>query len=101
VQLQSAKERFEKKGIKLGAISYDSPPILKDFAERHKIEFPLLADPESKIIASYGVLNTEASGMQKGSAKMRLQQWLCFTFFPPCFCTLVQRYAPFSKRPVS
>jgi peroxiredoxin len=65
VQLQSAKERFEKQGIKLGAISYDSPAILKDFAERHKIEYPLLADPESKIIASYGVLNTAASGMQK------------------------------------
>jgi AhpC/TSA family/Disulphide bond corrector protein DsbC len=68
VQLQSAKERFERQGIKLGAISYDSPAILKDFAERHKIEYPLLGDPESKIIAGYGVLNTEASGMQKGMA---------------------------------
>ena len=52
----------------LVAISYDNPAILKDFADRHKIEYPLLADPESKIIASYGVLNPEATGMRKGMA---------------------------------
>jgi len=68
VKLQGAKQRFEAQGIKLAAISYDSPAILKDFADRHKIDYPLLADPESKIIASYGVLNHEATGMMKGMA---------------------------------
>jgi peroxiredoxin len=53
VQLQNAEQRFENNGIKIAAISYDSPAILKDFAERHKIEFPLLGDPDSKIIASF------------------------------------------------
>jgi hypothetical protein len=68
VQLQNAKQRFENQGIKLAAISYDSPPILKDFAKRHHIEFPLLADPDSKIIRSFNVLNAEAKGMTKGMA---------------------------------
>ncbi len=68
MQLQNAKQRFDAHGIKLAAISYDSPAILKDFADRHKIDYPLLADPQSKIIASYGVLNAEAKGMQKGMA---------------------------------
>jgi hypothetical protein len=68
VKLQGAKQRFEAQGIKLAAISYDNPAILKDFADRHKIDFSLLADPESKIIASYGVLNPEAAGMMKGMA---------------------------------
>jgi AhpC/TSA family/Disulphide bond corrector protein DsbC len=68
VQLQNAKRRFEQQGIKLAAISYDSPAILKDFAERHKIEFALLADPDSEIIRKFNVLNTEASGMTKGMA---------------------------------
>jgi hypothetical protein len=68
VQLQNAKQRFEAQGINLAAISYDSPAILKEFADRHKIEYPLLADPESKIIARYGVLNPEATGMQRGMA---------------------------------
>jgi hypothetical protein len=68
VQLQSAKERFEKQGIKLAAISYDSSAILKEFAARHKIDFPLLADPDSKVIRSFSVLNTEAKGMTAGMA---------------------------------
>lgn len=68
MQLQAAKQRFEAQGIKLAAISYDSSAILKDFGDRHKIQYPLLADPESKIIARYGVLNPEATGMQKGMA---------------------------------
>jgi AhpC/TSA family/Disulphide bond corrector protein DsbC len=68
VQLQSAKQRFEAQGLKLAAISYDSRAILKDFAKRHKIEFPLLADPNSEIIRSFNVLNAEAKGMTKGMA---------------------------------
>jgi AhpC/TSA family/Disulphide bond corrector protein DsbC len=55
--------------VKFAAISYDSEAILKYFADRHKIEYPLLADPDSKIIAAYDVLNREATGMQKGFAR--------------------------------
>jgi hypothetical protein len=68
VQLQNARQRFEAQGLKLAAISYDSPAILEDFAQRHKIEFPLLADPYSEVIRSFQVLNTEAKGMTKGMA---------------------------------
>ncbi|MGB2662778.1 MAG: redoxin domain-containing protein, partial [Candidatus Acidiferrum sp.] len=66
MQLQNAKQRFEKQGIKLAAISYDSQAILNDFSVRHKIDFPLLADPDSKIIGSFNVLNAEATGKNKG-----------------------------------
>jgi hypothetical protein len=55
--------------VKLAAISYDNEEILKFFADRHKIEYPLLADPESKAIKAYGVFNAEATGMQKGFAR--------------------------------
>jgi hypothetical protein len=41
-------------------ISYDSVAILKSFADRRGITFPLLADPESKIIQSFGILNESA-----------------------------------------
>jgi len=68
VQLQNSHERFEKKGIKVAAVSYDSAAILKDFADRHKIDFPLLADPDSKIIRSFNVLNAEATGITQGMA---------------------------------
>lgn len=41
------------------AISYDSVPILKNFAERRGIRYPLLSDPDSKIIRAFGLLNTQ------------------------------------------
>jgi hypothetical protein len=68
VQLQDAKERFETQGIKFAAISYDTPAILNDFAQRHKINYPLLADPDSQIIRSFDVFNAEAAGKEKGMA---------------------------------
>ena len=68
MQLQNAKQKFEAQGLKLAAISYDSPAILKDFAERHNIDFPLLADSNSEIISRFHVLNAQAKGMNKGMA---------------------------------
>jgi peroxiredoxin len=69
IQLQVAKARFEKQGIKLAGISYDSVEILKYFSDRRKIEFPMLSDPDSKIIRTYKVLNSEATGPNKGMAR--------------------------------
>jgi hypothetical protein len=43
--------------------------ILKYFADRRKIDFPLLADPDSKVIQAYHLLNTEAVGQFKGMAR--------------------------------
>ena len=61
--------RFEKQGLKFAAISYDSEDILKFFSDRHKIDYPMLADPDSKVIRAYRVFNEEATGMQKGFAR--------------------------------
>jgi peroxiredoxin len=69
IQLQAAKERFEKQGIKLAGISYDSVEILKYFSGRRKIDFPLLSDADSKIIRMYQVLNSEAVGPNAGMAR--------------------------------
>lgn len=67
--MQSAKARFEKQGIKLAAISYDSEAILKYFADRQHIDFPLLTDPTSSTIRDYHVLNSEAVGQFQGMAR--------------------------------
>jgi len=53
----------------VAAISYDSEEILRSFADRRKIELPLLADPDSKIIRAYQLLNQEAVGQFKGMAR--------------------------------
>ena len=69
IQLQAAKERFQKQGIGLAGISYDSVEILKYFSDRRKIDFPLLSDPDSQIIRKYQVLNAEAVGPNAGMAR--------------------------------
>lgn len=38
-------------------MSYDSREVLKSFADRKQIKFPMLSDPGSKIIREYGILN--------------------------------------------
>jgi len=47
--------------VALAAISYDSAAVLRDFAARKGITFPLLADHESKVIRAYGVANRRYS----------------------------------------
>jgi len=41
----------------LAAISYDSIAVLKSFADRKKISFPLLSDENSSVIRNFGILN--------------------------------------------
>lgn len=48
------------------AISYDSPEILKHFAAKKSITYPLLSDTGSKIIDAYGIRNKEATGRASG-----------------------------------
>jgi hypothetical protein len=68
VQLQQAHQKFKDRGIGIAAISYDSPAILSEFAQRQQITFPLLADPTSNIIRNFHVLNMDAKGMTAGMA---------------------------------
>lgn len=41
----------------MAAISYDSVAVLKDFADRKHVTYPLLSDSDSKIIRTFGILN--------------------------------------------
>ena len=57
MELEQNLDRIRKQGLGLAAISYDSVEVLKNFADRKHITFPLLSDPESKIIRAFGILN--------------------------------------------
>jgi AhpC/TSA family/Thiol:disulfide interchange protein DsbD, N-terminal len=57
VELESQLEALRSRGLGLAAISYDSVEILKSFADRRKITFPLLSDPDSSIIKRFGLQN--------------------------------------------
>ena len=60
VQLQSDLKEIEATGGQLLAISYDSTAILKRFAAKSAITYPLLSDAGSKTIDAYGIRNKEA-----------------------------------------
>lgn len=66
VELQSGIERINAANIQVVAVSYDSVDVLAKFTKKHNITFPLLSDPGSKVIKSYGVLNAEATDKQAG-----------------------------------
>ena len=60
MELQSNLEKIRAQGLGVAAISYDSVAVLKSFAERRGITFPLLSDPESKIIRDFGIFNEQS-----------------------------------------
>ncbi len=57
MELQQHLEAIRKQGLGVAAISYDSVGALKNFAERQSIAYPLLSDPDSKIIRAFEILN--------------------------------------------
>ena len=57
MELEQSLDRIEQQGLGVVAISYDSTAVLKNFADRQHIRFPMLSDPDSKIIRAYGILN--------------------------------------------
>ena len=51
-------------------ISYDSVEVLKGFADKRAITFPLLSDPESKTIIEYALRNEETAGKKFGKINL-------------------------------
>ncbi len=48
---------MKKRGYGVASVSYDSIEVLKNFADRKKLTYPLLSDPDSKMIKAFGILN--------------------------------------------
>jgi peroxiredoxin len=59
-------QQIEAAGVRVVGISYDSVEVLKGFADKQKITFPLLSDPESKTIIAYSLKNKEMAGKKGG-----------------------------------
>jgi peroxiredoxin len=68
IDFEASRRNFEEKGIRVASITYDSPEVLKTFAQRKNVNFELLSDPDSKVIDAFGVRNLEVTGMQAGIA---------------------------------
>lgn len=59
MELAAHVRSLEARGYGLCTISYDPVEVLRDFAARRKISYPMLSDPDSAIIRAFGLLNTE------------------------------------------
>lgn len=59
MELERRREAIRVRGLGIAAISYDSVEILREFATRKGIGFPLLSDPDSAVIGRYGLLNPD------------------------------------------
>lgn len=56
---------LEKNGVRIAAVSYDSQEILRGFADKHGVGFPLLSDHDSTVIRRFGIFNTNiAAGLR-------------------------------------
>lgn len=65
MDLNAGLAEIEKRGLKLAAISYDSPEILAKFTEKREIKFTLLSDPKSEVIDRYGLRDPAYAGKPK------------------------------------
>lgn len=66
--LQADLKQVEMGGVRVVGLSYDAPATSSAAAAKLGLTFPLLSDPGSKVIAAYGILNTEAKGKAAGVA---------------------------------
>lgn len=64
--MQGDLKAIEAAGVRVVGISYDPVEVLKGFAEKKKITFPLLSDPDSKTIVAYALKNKETAGKKFG-----------------------------------
>jgi peroxiredoxin Q/BCP len=64
--LQRDLKAIEAAGVTVVGISYDSVEVLKAFADKQTITFPLLSDPDSKTIIAYALKNKETAGKKVG-----------------------------------
>lgn len=53
--LQDNIQRFENEGYKIIGVSADSQKRQANFAEKNKLDYPLIADEDKTIINAYGV----------------------------------------------
>jgi peroxiredoxin Q/BCP len=68
--LQKDLGAIEGSGVRVVGISYDSVEVLQRFATKRGISFPLLSDPDSKVITAYALRNKETVGKKLGSINL-------------------------------
>ena len=66
MELEEKKQEFAERGLNIAALTYDSVGILSHFGDRKGITYPLLSDPNSDVIKTFGILNTNYGPDDRG-----------------------------------
>jgi len=69
VQLSENLAEIQAAGGQVVMVSYDSPDLIKRFAQRRNIKVPILSDTSSKTIDAYEMRALTTVGDQTGSAR--------------------------------
>ena len=59
MELAKHADRLQARGYGICSISYDPVDVLREFADRRGITYPMLSDPNSAIIRAFGLFNQE------------------------------------------
>jgi peroxiredoxin len=68
--LQKELPSLQSAGVRVVAISYDSPAVNLAATKKLGLTYPLLSDSGSKTIDAYGLRNEQAKGRADGSTLM-------------------------------
>lgn len=66
VEMERQRPQFELRGYKLAAITTDEPAELARFASRRDIGYPLLADPDFRLVQAFGLTDPAIRGRHAG-----------------------------------
>ncbi len=69
IQLSQHLEKIQSAGGQVVMVCYDAPEKVKRFAERRKINVPILSDSDSRTIEAYAMRAVSGSGQQLGSSQ--------------------------------
>jgi peroxiredoxin len=74
-------DRFQAAGLAIVGICVDSVEQNRAMVEKLLLPFPILADPDSRVIREYGVLNDQEADIAKPSLFLvRPDQSIAFTY---------------------
>ena len=61
MELAKHADRLRARGYGICSISYDTVDVLREFANRRGITYPMLSDPDSAIFRAFGLINEEVT----------------------------------------
>ena len=73
---RDAWKELQKRGVAVVGVSPDSPESHQKFAKKYRLPFPLLSDPDKKVMAAYGAWGEKVMYGKKTTGVIRSTVWI-------------------------